>query len=269
MLQKIEQTANDALVGRSLPSLLPRASPRGEERRSRPLSEARMAATATRQREHARQRPPARGARRLRVHRSCRWASSSLFFIYPLVYAVYISRYDWGVFGKIETLGLDNYRELVPRRDLPARAQEHALLHGRSSFRSRWRSGSRWRWSSTPASAARRSSAPRSTSLARLLGGDHRDRDLHPLRRRAAERDHRRQPAVVRRLRHGALVDRRPERLDDLRDDDALLPRRAAGDPDRRLRGGGDRRRQDAGGRSGRSPSRCSSRATSSSRSSR
>jgi multiple sugar transport system permease protein len=34
------------------------------------------------------------------------------FFIYPLVYSVYISRYDWGVFGKIETLGGDNYREL-------------------------------------------------------------------------------------------------------------------------------------------------------------
>jgi len=35
------------------------------------------------------------------------------FFIYPLAYSVYISRYDWGVFGKIETLGWDNYRELA------------------------------------------------------------------------------------------------------------------------------------------------------------
>lgn len=35
------------------------------------------------------------------------------FFIYPLVYSVYISRFDWGVFGKIETLGADNYRELL------------------------------------------------------------------------------------------------------------------------------------------------------------
>ena len=34
------------------------------------------------------------------------------FFIYPLVYSVYISRFDWGVFGKIETLGAENYREL-------------------------------------------------------------------------------------------------------------------------------------------------------------
>ena len=32
------------------------------------------------------------------------------FFIYPFFYALYISRFDWGVFGKIETLGLDNYR---------------------------------------------------------------------------------------------------------------------------------------------------------------
>ena len=34
------------------------------------------------------------------------------FFIYPLVYSLYISRYDWGVFGKIETLGWENYRGL-------------------------------------------------------------------------------------------------------------------------------------------------------------
>jgi multiple sugar transport system permease protein len=35
------------------------------------------------------------------------------FFIYPLVYSLYISRFDWGVFGKIETLGWENYRELI------------------------------------------------------------------------------------------------------------------------------------------------------------
>ena len=35
-----------------------------------------------------------------------------VFFIYPLLYSLYISRYDWGVFGKIETLGWENYREL-------------------------------------------------------------------------------------------------------------------------------------------------------------
>ena len=35
-----------------------------------------------------------------------------VFFIYPLLYSLYISRYDWGVFGKIETLGWANYQEL-------------------------------------------------------------------------------------------------------------------------------------------------------------
>jgi multiple sugar transport system permease protein len=35
-----------------------------------------------------------------------------VFFIYPLLYSLYISRFDWGVFGKIETLGAENYREL-------------------------------------------------------------------------------------------------------------------------------------------------------------
>ena len=35
-----------------------------------------------------------------------------LFFLFPMVYAFYISRYDWGVLGKIEPLGLQNYRDL-------------------------------------------------------------------------------------------------------------------------------------------------------------
>jgi multiple sugar transport system permease protein len=36
-----------------------------------------------------------------------------LFFIFPMIYAFYISRYDWGVLGPIENLGLQNYRELI------------------------------------------------------------------------------------------------------------------------------------------------------------
>lgn len=36
-----------------------------------------------------------------------------LFFIFPMVYAVYISYFDWGVRGKIESVGLENYRTLV------------------------------------------------------------------------------------------------------------------------------------------------------------
>jgi multiple sugar transport system permease protein len=35
-----------------------------------------------------------------------------LFFIFPIGYAVYISRYDWGIFGKIDYLGWGNYSTL-------------------------------------------------------------------------------------------------------------------------------------------------------------
>ena len=82
---------------------------------------------------------------------------------------------------------------------------------------------------------------------ARLLGGDLRDRAVPPQRRRARQRRHQRghraglRSALVRRSRHRARVARRPRRVDDLGDDDALLPRRPAVGPDRRLRGSGDR----------------------------
>jgi multiple sugar transport system permease protein len=39
-------------------------------------------------------------------------ASFLIFFIYPLGYAIYISFFDWGALGKIENLGLGNYREI-------------------------------------------------------------------------------------------------------------------------------------------------------------
>src|SRR6266542_5976595 len=35
-----------------------------------------------------------------------------LFFIFPIGYAVYISRYDWGILGPLETLGWKNYSHL-------------------------------------------------------------------------------------------------------------------------------------------------------------
>ncbi|MDX6398433.1 MAG: multiple sugar transport system permease protein [Gaiellaceae bacterium] len=50
------------------------------------------------------------------------------FFIYPLVYSLYISRYDWGVFGKIETLGWDNYRKLA-HDEIFWRAIKNTLLY--------------------------------------------------------------------------------------------------------------------------------------------
>lgn len=36
----------------------------------------------------------------------------AVFFLFPIGYAVYISRYDWGPIGKFETLGFENYRNL-------------------------------------------------------------------------------------------------------------------------------------------------------------
>jgi multiple sugar transport system permease protein len=50
------------------------------------------------------------------------------FFIYPLVYSLYISRYDWGVFGKIEKLGWENYRELF-HDEIFWRALKNTLLY--------------------------------------------------------------------------------------------------------------------------------------------
>ena len=35
-----------------------------------------------------------------------------LFFVYPIGYAVYISRYDWGILGPLENLGWKNYSHL-------------------------------------------------------------------------------------------------------------------------------------------------------------
>ena len=78
----------------------------------------------------------------------------------------------------------------------------------------------------------------------RLVGGDHRGRALHSSPRTGCST---RSPASTARgsgIGNGPLGDRRPELLDDLGHDDALLPRLPAGDPDRRLRGGGDRRRR-------------------------
>jgi multiple sugar transport system permease protein len=50
------------------------------------------------------------------------------FFIYPLVYSIYISRYDWGVFGKIEPLGWENYRALF-HDEIFWRALKNTLLY--------------------------------------------------------------------------------------------------------------------------------------------
>jgi len=36
-----------------------------------------------------------------------------ILFFYPIVYALYISRYDWGPLGKIGNRGTGNYHELL------------------------------------------------------------------------------------------------------------------------------------------------------------
>lgn len=37
----------------------------------------------------------------------------AVFFLYPIAYALYISFFDWGILGKIDSVGADNYRLLV------------------------------------------------------------------------------------------------------------------------------------------------------------
>ena len=63
-----------------------------------------------------------------------------LFFIFPMVYAIYISRYDWGVLGPIDSVGFQNYRELY-HDELFRRALRNILVYTASSCPGRWRSG--------------------------------------------------------------------------------------------------------------------------------
>jgi len=51
-----------------------------------------------------------------------------LFFIFPIVYAFYISRYEWGVLGKIESVGFQNYRDLY-HDDLFRKALHNTLVY--------------------------------------------------------------------------------------------------------------------------------------------
>jgi len=50
------------------------------------------------------------------------------FFIYPIGYAFYISFFDWGILGKFESVGLDNYRELL-HDELFRRALKNTLYY--------------------------------------------------------------------------------------------------------------------------------------------
>ena len=63
-----------------------------------------------------------------------------LFFIFPMVYAIYISRYDWGVLGPIESVGFQNYRELYRTISFEEACRTSSSTR-RSSCPARWRSG--------------------------------------------------------------------------------------------------------------------------------
>jgi multiple sugar transport system permease protein len=52
----------------------------------------------------------------------------ALFFLYPIAYAVYISFFEWGVLGKVESVGLDNYRFLL-EDDLFWRAIKNTIYY--------------------------------------------------------------------------------------------------------------------------------------------
>jgi multiple sugar transport system permease protein len=52
----------------------------------------------------------------------------ALFFIWPIIYAIYISRYDWGVLGKLDNVGWKNYTDLY-HDELFRRALRNTLLY--------------------------------------------------------------------------------------------------------------------------------------------
>ena len=192
-----------------------------------------------------------------------------LFFIFPMVYAIYISRYDWGVLGPIDSVGFQNYRELY-HDELFRRALRNILVYTAFVVPGQMALG-------LLAAVDREPEDPRPPVLSRsvllpvsgVVGRDRGDLHLPAERGRARQRDPGHQHHVLLRLRHRAAVDHGPGHLDDVGDDDALLPRLAAVDPDRMSTKRPRSTARRPGARSGRSPSRCSSRATSSCWSSR
>ena len=64
----------------------------------------------------------------------------------PIVYAIYISRYDWGVLGKIEPVGWENYRELL-HDELFRLAVRNGLKYTLVVVPSQMALGLSWRWS--------------------------------------------------------------------------------------------------------------------------
>jgi multiple sugar transport system permease protein len=52
----------------------------------------------------------------------------ALFFLWPIAYAVYISRYEWGVLGKVQFVGWDNY-SILKDDELFRRALKNTILY--------------------------------------------------------------------------------------------------------------------------------------------
>ena len=55
--------------------------------------------------------------------------SSALFFIFPIVYAVYISFFHWGILGKQAGAGTATTGEVLARPVSSTGAQEHRRVH--------------------------------------------------------------------------------------------------------------------------------------------
>jgi ABC-type sugar transport system permease subunit len=51
-----------------------------------------------------------------------------LFLIFPMIYAFYISYYEWGVLGRISTVGFQNYRDLL-HDDLFHKGLKNTLIY--------------------------------------------------------------------------------------------------------------------------------------------
>jgi multiple sugar transport system permease protein len=52
----------------------------------------------------------------------------ALFFLWPIAYAVYISRYEWGVLGKVAPVGWDNY-SILKDDELFRKALKNTVLY--------------------------------------------------------------------------------------------------------------------------------------------
>jgi len=156
-----------------------------------------------------------------------------LFFIYPFIYAIYISFLHWGILGKQPgSSGTYNYAKVlhdpvfhtalknIAEYTIVVVPLELALglslallinqkIRGRNFF---------------PVGLL--------LPLDRLVGRDHDDHPLHLQRQRSLQPHLRLQHGLVRKCKHRLVGDRRPERLDDLGDGDDLLSRCAPVDPD-------------------------------------